>query len=432
MKRIIAMIIIIFGHTSCQNLMAQVAVDHTFNYQGQLQDAGVLANDTYDIQIEAYDSKTNGMALGIVSEHLSVKVIDGIFNLSAVNLGSGVFDGFELWLQVGIRLSSVGGAYTVLTPRQKLTAVPYASQLISGNATSGQVLTFNGVSKKWEPQAPSAATPWSVNGSAIKYNGGNVGIGVGTDVQIYALQVKTSSLFPASFEGGNNATVAFKEQGVTRGLIGSGFNIGANDFSVATPNSSTGSIHLAPKTNPVLTVTDTGFVGVGTTTPNADLQIDGTGGGNILVVRKDAVEKLTVFSNGGTAIGANVLPAANGLTVSGDVKQPITSNGIMKYMFSITNCGSANVAISNSYNGVSIGGVITPQNDPGGVGSCELVFPVNVDVSNRFIQATVIGGFNAAGEGVSCYRRLATVIACTVFNTTTGAETPGDVDLLIY
>lgn len=468
MKNNLIMTVIIFGaiFISNGNVRAQnfdLKVDNTFSYQGELIDAGSPANGEYDFKIRA-ESTSQG-PIGPESEHTQVNVTNGLFFLENVDLGSSVFDdATELFLRVSVRKTADAGAYTDLSPSQLLTSVPFASQLISGGADDGQVLTFNGVA--WSPQdlppPPAVTTPWDVNGTTINYDTGKVGIGIGNEAHVYQLQVKTTTQFPASFDGGNNSTVAFKENGATRGLIGSGNNIGADDFSIATPVSSTGKIHIAPKVNPVLTVTPAEFVGIGEISPTSALHVKTTDSN--LVAQFDGGDGAVVsfLENGsargflgslGVGIGANdfvvasshadlhlmagkfntpsisIKAADSETTIKGNIKQPETRNGVVKYMASINNCGDAGGGISHSYNGID-GDAIMFEDALQGNGSCRLVFTNNIDA--RYVQATVMGGLaDDGGRGVTC-KKDGNFLSCTVYNTITGSETPGSFDVIVY
>lgn len=61
------------------------------------------------------------------------------------------------WLDIAVRPSG-SGAFTVLGPRQPITAAPYA--IFAANSANG-----------------GGNSPWLLNGSTTFYNAGNVGIG---------------------------------------------------------------------------------------------------------------------------------------------------------------------------------------------------------------------------------------------------------------
>ena len=167
------------------HVMAQ-AIDHTFNYQGELLISGMPANGGYDIKFEGFDalnvSKTN------ISEHLNVQVSNGLFTIQSVDLGSANFDAFTTFLQVSVRENATGGAYTDLSPRQTLKSVPYASKVIDGNATNGQVYTYN-TTGGWGAADPVDLSPWTKNGVRIEHLE-DVAIGTNATDATHKLTVK--------------------------------------------------------------------------------------------------------------------------------------------------------------------------------------------------------------------------------------------------
>ncbi|MBL9126240.1 MAG: tail fiber domain-containing protein [Verrucomicrobiales bacterium] len=96
-----------------------------FRYQGQLSQAGVPATGTFDLQVTLHDAETGGRLVGTTNTLPGVKVTAGV--LSAVlDFGTAAFDGKPRWLELALRPAG-SGAFTSLTPRQAITAVPYAT-----------------------------------------------------------------------------------------------------------------------------------------------------------------------------------------------------------------------------------------------------------------------------------------------------------------
>jgi trimeric autotransporter adhesin len=120
------------------------------HYQGQLTDTGSLANGSYDFRFELFDAGSGGSPVGVPLTNTAVSVSNGLFAVE-LDFGPGVFPGADRWLELGVR-KVAPNAFTTLTPRQKLTAVPYAitaSQvtglLPSGGlaGTYGSMVNFN-------------------------------------------------------------------------------------------------------------------------------------------------------------------------------------------------------------------------------------------------------------------------------------------------
>ena len=423
MKNIL-IILLTFGLGLAMNVSAQM--DNSFTYQGELLDNGSPANDTYDFQVVMLDG--NAGQVGVTSQHNGVQVTNGLFSLN-VSFGIAMFDGYEnYYFEVSVRKTSVGGAYTTLSPLQQLQSVPLASNLVNGNATAGQVLTFNGF--QWGP-ATNPSSPWSVNGSEI-YTNENVGIG--TNNPVPRLHVSTTSGFEtARFNGGSNMYVIFSENDVFRGYIGSyqtpSGSITDADFEVGTTSGSSGNLLLVTGDNtPRVTVDADGLVGVGTTNPDAKLQVDGNSATDpyLFRVRDVGSTKLVVDNNGGTAIGSFVTPPSNGLSVAGDVKQPSSSNGMMKYMVE-ARCNGASSSITKFYNGVSTGSVTSVSTT--GTGICRIRFPESL--SSRYFQVSPVSAYtvsanchNSTGGNVDLF--------CFVFNTNTGVGVDENIMILVY
>jgi hypothetical protein len=95
-----------------------------FTYQGRLTDGGAPANGTYDLQFKLYDALSGGNQVGSTVTLGDVTVTAGLFTVQ-LDFGN-VFDGTALYLQIGVRPGTSTGAYTTLTPRQLLSATPYA------------------------------------------------------------------------------------------------------------------------------------------------------------------------------------------------------------------------------------------------------------------------------------------------------------------
>ena len=108
---------------SGQPAATSTAVGSGFTYQGRLNDGGVPANGPYDFQFGLYDAPDLGSQIGITLTQI-ITVTDGLFT-TALDFGAEAFNGDGRYLAIAVQFS--GGGYTTLTPRQALTAVPFAS-----------------------------------------------------------------------------------------------------------------------------------------------------------------------------------------------------------------------------------------------------------------------------------------------------------------
>jgi len=102
-----------------------------FTYQGQLSSGGSPANGNFDFEFALYTAATGGTAADTYDVS-GIVVSEGLVNAS-VDFTDIPFNGQALWVEVRVRPGGTTGAYTVLSPRQALTATPYALFALTGN-----------------------------------------------------------------------------------------------------------------------------------------------------------------------------------------------------------------------------------------------------------------------------------------------------------
>ena len=95
-----------------------------FTYQGQLNDDGVPAHGSYDLEFTLYDEGSGGSAVAGPLTNSLVALSSGRFTVT-LDFGEGAFSGDVRWLEIGVR-SEGGGEFTRLSPRQPLLPSPYA------------------------------------------------------------------------------------------------------------------------------------------------------------------------------------------------------------------------------------------------------------------------------------------------------------------
>jgi len=110
-----------------------------FMYQGRLNDGGSPANGNYDLRFTVYDS-TNipGAVIAGPLTNSATAVSNGLFTVN-LDFGSGVFTGPARWLDIGVRTNGSINAFTILSPRQLLTPVPYAIFANTASNLSGSL-----------------------------------------------------------------------------------------------------------------------------------------------------------------------------------------------------------------------------------------------------------------------------------------------------
>ncbi|MBL9002383.1 MAG: hypothetical protein JNK25_14725 [Phycisphaerae bacterium] len=109
---------------------ADSPVTSAFTYQGELRSRGTPANGTYFMRFRLFDQFTGGNQIGSELQ-ARIEVVNGLFTVQ-LDFGPAPFAGRARWLE--IRVSTLlAGPFTTLTPRQSLTAAPYALHALSGN-----------------------------------------------------------------------------------------------------------------------------------------------------------------------------------------------------------------------------------------------------------------------------------------------------------
>ncbi len=100
------------------------AQSSAFTYQGRVTFQNYQANGLFDLTFALFDALEGGNQIGSTITREGTLVTNGLFTVS-LDFGSGGFPGADRWLELSVRTNLTGG-YTTLTPRQQLTAAPYA------------------------------------------------------------------------------------------------------------------------------------------------------------------------------------------------------------------------------------------------------------------------------------------------------------------
>jgi hypothetical protein len=134
---------------------AAVALGSSFTYQGKLTDGGSPANGNYDLRLILYDAESGGAQVGSIVTKTNVAVVNGLFTVD-LDFGTipaptatatttptvtgtptvtatptaapaiSVFNGDARWMEIAVRPGGTSGTFTVLSPRQPVSPVPYA------------------------------------------------------------------------------------------------------------------------------------------------------------------------------------------------------------------------------------------------------------------------------------------------------------------
>lgn len=235
-----------------------------FTYQGNLNSAGSPANGVHDLRFKLFGAASDGAQVGSTVCVNNVQIVNGQFS-ATIDFGPQFANTSARHLEVDVRADSGldcanTTGYTTLSPRQAITSVPRATAANTAFSLS----------------SPDG-TPQS---SLLVDNDGRVGIGIAAPAAPLHVSAPNIGLTPGEglrvqgFSSGvsNMAYVSFvNSAGAPIGYVGDG-STGDNTTFVG---SYVGDICLVNTTERVLTATQAGRVGIGTTTPTAKLEVNG-------------------------------------------------------------------------------------------------------------------------------------------------------------
>jgi len=211
-------------------LFTLLAQGTAFSYQGRLNDGGSPANGVYDLRFAIYNS-TNipGTVIAGPVTNAAAAVSNGFFTV-ALDFGPGVFTGPDRWLDISVRSNGVA-AFTPLTPRQKITAAPYAITAghLTGTVASSQLtgaISSNNIGAGSITSVMLAAGAVGSNQLAV----GAVTTAALANGAVTAAKVGTvSNLFPVTIANptpaaGDNFSYTLAALGTDRLLIGAPYD----------------------------------------------------------------------------------------------------------------------------------------------------------------------------------------------------------------
>ncbi|HVP09686.1 MAG TPA: tail fiber domain-containing protein [Phycisphaerae bacterium] len=111
--------------TAASPSAAQSPVGTAFTYQGQLKQGGLPVTNTADFQFSLWNALAAGTQVGTTQNVNNVAITNGLFTVT-LDFGADAFPSDGRWLEIAVRAPAGGGSYTTLSPRQKLSGVPYA------------------------------------------------------------------------------------------------------------------------------------------------------------------------------------------------------------------------------------------------------------------------------------------------------------------
>ncbi len=124
------------GLVMCAGTALAQPVTTTLTYQGQLKAAGTPAAGLHDFRFRLYAGAAGGSPLGPTLCSNNVALTSGLFTVD-LDFGA-LFNGQQRFLEIEVRTDTGldctnATGFTVLSPRQPLSATPYALYALSGN-----------------------------------------------------------------------------------------------------------------------------------------------------------------------------------------------------------------------------------------------------------------------------------------------------------
>jgi trimeric autotransporter adhesin len=102
---------------------ATLAQDSTFTYQGRLTQSSGPVTGVYDVRVSLTDAATGTGSFNLLNQFTGLPMSNGLFTVT-LDFGP-QFNGSNRWLELAVRTNGAS-TFTVLSPRQKILATPYA------------------------------------------------------------------------------------------------------------------------------------------------------------------------------------------------------------------------------------------------------------------------------------------------------------------
>ena len=441
-----------------------------FTYQGNLTDGGNPANGSFQMQFKLFDALAGGAQIGSTITNVPVTAAAGAFT-ARLDFGAPALTGANRWIEIAVRRNATE-SYVTLSPREQIASSPYAVRTLSA-AMADDSQKLGGVNAAEYLTATNANGSFIRNGSSpqtASFNitgngtfGGQLGVNTPVspnfqvDIQGGTRAYSSAAAhFVAETIGGTNSWARFYMRSPERSwFMGTSRAFNGNQLYVA--DETAGQIRMAIATN--------GFVGIGTSNPQAGLEVSGTGGssqqritdtasGNSLVLQSGtgintkvtgynyatgtgvplylSVDGAnTIINPAGGNVGIGALAPNAKLMVGGNISQSSSGFGIPKAIVFV----QANATIARCYNGISgqtTGGCGFSVSGSGGGYTVNFGF----DVSSRFYSMTSssiwLPGVSALVGRLGFDASAPNVIHAAFWRTFDAAATPSDFTLIVY
>ena len=266
------------------------------------------------------DSKANSSHTHAIADVTGLQsALDAKENSIASGTTSQYWRGDKTWQtlnKAAVGLSNVDNTSDADKPVSSATQTALNAKqdtLVSGT----NIRTINGVGILGSGDITVSSSQWVTSGSNISYSGGNVGIGTSSPTG----ELHIAGANPAfRIQGNTSGNMQFGQwDGSTNRIQASG-----RDFSLITTDAT--NMLFSTNNTERMRITSGGNVGIGTTTPDSTLTVNGTNSSQIRLRSADTNRGFIYVDSGEIAFGSNTDLPIN-LQTNGGTRLSIRPNG---------------------------------------------------------------------------------------------------------
>ncbi len=301
-RKILTILVLALGVMVCWAKVSEAEPMGTaWTYQGRLMDANGPADGLYDFEFRLYsDPNLSSSLVGDTIDINDLDVMDGYFTVM-LDFGSNVFEGDARWLEIGVRPGDSEERCTILIPRQEVTPTPYAIYAEDANTDNDWMVTDNNM-YSIPPGKVGIGTTTPISSLEVISPADTHAIRATTNcIPVYALRTGTTGTWPAvagdcNSEASSTSGVRGRILSTSPGSLGAGvygYNSGTGSNGVGVRGHHVGSgagvYGECANGKGVYGVTTNGYagyftggknyfegnVGIGTTNPGAELEVNG-------------------------------------------------------------------------------------------------------------------------------------------------------------